>query len=232
MISSPKAAIGVLASGGLDSAVLVHHLLGQGLRVQPFYIRSQLFWQQAEQAALERFLTAVTAPGLEPLVTLELPLDDLYAGHWSLTGRDVPAADTPDEAVYLPGRNALLIVKAALWCQLHGIGRLALAPLGNNPFDDASGEFFASLQAALGRMGLQPLEIVRPFGELSKRQVMELGRGLPLELTFSCISPREQLHCGVCNKCAERRSAFRSADFADLTRYAADPLADTPAPLS
>ena len=40
---------------------------------------------------------------------------------------------------------------------------------------------------------------------------MALGRGLPLELTFSCISPLRGLHCGHCNKCAERQAAFRDA---------------------
>ena len=35
----------------------------------------------------------------------------------------------PDEAVFLPGRNALLTIKAALWCQMHGINELAVATL-------------------------------------------------------------------------------------------------------
>jgi 7-cyano-7-deazaguanine synthase len=55
---------------------------------------------------------------------------------------------------------------------------------------------------------------------MTKRQVMELGRDLPLELTFSCISPVDSLHCGRCNKCAERQAAFRDAGLPDGTRYA------------
>lgn len=223
MISPPsRAAVGVLLSGGLDSAILVGHLLAEGLRVQPFYIRLGLQWEAVERQAAQRFLAAIACDALERLVTLDLPLDDLYQGHWSLTGRGVPDADSPDEAVYLPGRNALLIIKAALWCQLHGIGRLALAPLGNNPFEDASSEFFASLQSALNHMGQKPLEIAAPFAALSKRQVMQLGRRLPLELTFSCIAPQDRLHCGGCNKCAERRAAFRAAGYDDPTCYALD----------
>lgn len=224
--SSPATAVGVLASGGLDSAILVGHLLKEGRHVQPFYIRSNLFWEPTEQAVLARYLAAIASPRLEPLVTLALPLDDLYQGHWSFTGRGVPDADTPDEAVYLPGRNALLIVKAALWCQMHGIGQLALAPLGNNPFADASNEFFTSLQAALNQMGQRELEILRPFAEMNKRQVMLLADGLPLELTFSCIAPRDRLHCGRCNKCAERQAAFRAADRLDPTPYSSDPQPD------
>src|SRR5262245_35435745 len=134
-------AIGVLASGGLDSCILIGHLLREGRRVQPFYIRTGLHWQQEELSTLERFLAAIARQELAKLVVLDLPLADLYKGHGSLTGLDIPAADSPDEAVFLPGRNALLIVKAAVWCQLHGIGELAMAPLGTSPFEDASAEF-------------------------------------------------------------------------------------------
>ena len=50
--------------------------------------------------------------------------------------------------------------------------------------------------------------------------VIALGDGLPLELTFSCIRPIDGLHCGVCSKCAERRDGFRDAGRVDRTRYA------------
>jgi 7-cyano-7-deazaguanine synthase len=201
--------VGLLASGGLDSCILLKHLLDAGRTVKPFYIRSGLCWQAAEQDALECFLDAVAARRLEPLAVLELPLGDVYGDHWSITGRDVPEAGTPDEAVYLPGRNALLTIKAALWCQLHGIDELALATLRSNPFEDASASSFDRLGAVLSGMGPRPIRLVRPFGELEKRQVMELGRTLPLDLTFSCIAPRGRAHCGRCNKCAERQEAFR-----------------------
>src|SRR5690348_6586462 len=93
--------IGVLASGGLDSCILIGHLLRERRRVQPFYIRTGLVWQAEELPALERFLAAIATNNLAKLVVLELPLGDLYEGHWSLTGRETPAADSPDEAVFL-----------------------------------------------------------------------------------------------------------------------------------
>ncbi len=215
----PAEPIGVLTSGGLDSAILVGHLLRER-SVQPIHIRTGLVWQEGELPALRRYLAAITTPDLAELVVLDLPLADLYAGHWSLTGRGTPDADTPDEAVFLPGRNALLLVKAAVWCQLHGIGELALAPLGTSPFEDASEAFFADFQAAINRGSPRPVRLVASFRELTKRQVMALGRDLPLELTFSCIAPVGGLHCGHCNKCAERQAAFREAELDDRTTYA------------
>lgn len=222
IFESPTAPTGLLLSGGLDSCILLGHLLDEGHRVQPFYIRSQLVWQGEELLAVERFRRALSCPRLEELVILELPLGDLYQGHWSITGQEVPDAVSPDDAVYLPGRNALLVIKAALWCRLHGIGRLALAVLRSNPFADATPGFFDDFESALDRAIGGRVRIVRPFARLDKREVMDLGRGLPLELTFSCIAPTEGMHCGRCNKCAERKAAFRLIGTDDPTRYAPD----------
>ncbi len=211
-----------MLSGGLDSSILLGHLLREGHRVRPFYVQSHLVWQPAELAAVGCFLGRMREvfSGLEPLIVLELPLADLYGGHWSLTGHNPPDARSADDAVYLPGRNALLLLKASLWCQLHGIEQLALGVLGTNPFADATSEFFDAFEAALTRSTGSRLRVIRPLAGLTKCQVMELGRGLPLELTFSCIAPVSGLHCGQCNKCAERTAAFRMVDWPDPTPYA------------
>ncbi len=224
---SSDAPIGLLLSGGLDSSILAGSLLDEGRRVRPFYIDSQLVWQREELLAVGRFLKTLATPRLEPLVVLQLPLADLYDGHWSVTGCDVPDAASADGAVYLPARNALLVIKAAVWCRLHGIEQLALAVLRSNPFSDATAGFFRDFESALnyadGDPVHGPVHIVRPFAELDKQQVMRLGQNLPLELTFSCIAPAEGSHCGRCNKCAERQAAFRLIAVDDPTEYAHPP---------
>ena len=63
----------------------------------------------------------------------------------------VPAAGTPDEDVYLPGRNVLLLSKSLLWCHLHGVPEVAMAPLAANPFPDATPEFFETSRGAVNR---------------------------------------------------------------------------------
>ncbi len=151
---------------------------------------------------------------------LDLPLADLYGRHWSLTGDAVPDATTSDEAVYLPGRNALLAIKAAIWCQLHGLRQLALATLRSNPFPDASDDFFEKLQSALSVGSSAKIELIRPLAKFGKVEVMRLGREMPLGFSFSCIAPIGTQHCGRCNKCAERKRAFSDADLPDPTTYA------------
>src|SRR4051812_49976525 len=98
--SGGSPALAVLASGGLDSAVLLAESLGDHAAVHPLYVRCGLAWEPAELDHLRRFLTAVAAPALRPLHVLEVPVADLYGEHWGLTGRGVPGADMPDEAVF------------------------------------------------------------------------------------------------------------------------------------
>jgi 7-cyano-7-deazaguanine synthase len=157
---------------------------------------------------------------LAELVELNLPVDDLYEEHWSITGAAVPDRTTSDEAVFLPGRNPLLLIKPVMWCVLHGIEKLAIATLAANPFDDAKPDFFHRFEAMVEQATGRTVRIVRPFEMLSKRCVMLLGRDTPLELTFSCIAPVHGLHCGRCNKCAERAAAFAHLENGDPTPYA------------
>src|SRR5947208_609273 len=111
--------LAVLISGGLDSAIL----LGDALRRQavvPIYVRFGLSWEAVELQYLRRFLDALAGPALKPLVTLEQPVADVYGPHWSITG-NAPLIGTPEEAVFLPGRNVLLLAKSLLWCHLNSV---------------------------------------------------------------------------------------------------------------
>jgi 7-cyano-7-deazaguanine synthase len=212
--------VAVLASGGLDSAILVADLMSEGREVTPIYVRFGLGWEDVEVLHLERFLASLPESRIKPLIVLDLPVADIYGAHWSVTGHDVPDDNSPDEAVYLPGRNLLLLAKSSVWCALNGIPTIALGTLAANPFPDADRAFFADFSALAARALGQPLEVVTPFAGRKKHEVLELGRPFALDLTFSCIAPRSERHCGCCNKCAERRLAFSELGLDDTTEYA------------
>ncbi|MFZ8477477.1 7-cyano-7-deazaguanine synthase, partial [Staphylococcus aureus] len=91
---------------------------------------------------------------------------------WSLTGQGVPGADTPDDAVFLPGRNVLLLAKALLWCHLRGVPAVALAPLEGNPVPDATPEFFLAYQNIVNRAVGGSVQVVQPYRGLSKAEVL------------------------------------------------------------
>lgn len=212
--------LAVLISGGLDSAILLGEAVRARKAVYPLYVRCGLFYEPVELRELRRYLRALRAPALKPLVVLDMPVADLYGKHWSVTGRKVPGLGTPDEEVFLPGRNVLLLAKGMLWCHLHGVPAVALGSLVTNPFPDATAEFFRALEDVVNRAVAGRVRIELPYAGLHKTEVMRRGRDLPLRHSFSCIRPRNGLHCGRCNKCGERRQAFTEAGLTDPTRYA------------
>jgi 7-cyano-7-deazaguanine synthase len=212
--------LAVLISGGLDSAILLGQALQQQSVVFPLYVRCGLLWESVELAHLRKYLEALRAGSLQALTILEQPVVDLYGSHWSITGQGVPAGDTPDAAVFLPGRNVLVLSKAILWCHLHRVPALALGTLASNPFPDATPQFFQDMQRVVNESVQGRVAIRLPLAGLKKAEVMRLGRGLPLQLSFSCINPKDGWHCGQCNKCAERKQAFADVGMADPTDYA------------
>jgi 7-cyano-7-deazaguanine synthase len=212
--------VAVLASGGLDSAALIGEL-SRTRQVTPIFIESGLVWEADEKRALSAFLAALDSASVDAPVYLQLPIASIYGDHWSTTGRDVPDASTEDSAVYLPGRNVLLIGLAAVWCSLNASHRIAIGSLDDNPFPDGSHAFFAEYGRLLSGALSHDIEVLAPFRGIHKWEVIARNRELPLELSLSCIAPVARQHCGVCNKCFERREAFRKAGVPDRTVYAA-----------
>ena len=233
----------VLLSGGLDSAVLLADEARSAFAkatadkpalahatadkpVLPVYVSVGLAWEDAERRMLAQLLaTPLFHQGVAPLETLEFTMRDVYpASHWAIVGKP-PAYDTPDEDVYLIGRNLVLLTKAGVMAATRKATRIVLGTLAGNPFPDATPEFFAAMQRSV-RLGLHhDVAIETPFARMHKEDVIRLGDrlGVPLALSLSCMNPIDAptpLHCGQCSKCRERREGFAAAGVADPTAYA------------
>jgi len=214
-----KMPVALLVSGGIESATLLWLLTQYFAQIYPVYVRLGLNWENSEYQFLLQFLKAIKQPTIQPITVLNSPAENIYGNHWSITGHNSPDASTDDEAVYLPGRNLLLLTQTAIWCSLTQIPFMALGSLGTNPFPDASPKFFDQMQNTL-TIGLNfNISILRPFDKMHKDEVILLAKNLPLHLTFSCIQPINGIHCGQCNKCAERQKAFLKAALEDQTIY-------------
>lgn len=223
----------MLFSGGLDSAVLLADAARQD-PVLPIYVGVGFAWEAEERAMAARLVTAL---GVNPPAYLRFDMRDVFpATHWAVKG-EPPSFDTPDEDVFIDGRNVILLSKAAVYiatlarAKAPGSAesrstRLAIGTLAGNPFPDATPAFFDTMGRALS-LGLgTEIRIEAPFASMHKEDVIRLGvrLGVPLELTLSCMQPEGGRHCGRCSKCRERRDAFAAAGVTDPAAYREKPL--------
>jgi 7-cyano-7-deazaguanine synthase len=218
-----KRRLAVLASGGLDSSVMLAELARGGGEVFPVYVRAGLMWERHELAALRSYIRRLNMRSIHSVSVLQLPMGDLAGGHWSMTGRKVPGYRAAVSSNYILGRNLSLLAKAAIFCAYNRIGEIAMAPLESNPFPDARPEFFRALERAINLgVGLR-LKILTPYVGMTKGEVIRRGANLPLRFTVTCARPEGVTHCGRCTKCAERIQGFREAGVPDPTEYARRP---------
>ena len=209
----------------MDSCVLLANVAEKGI-AHPIYVETGIPWEWAEKRTLKSFIQAIDNPNIKPVTTLTLPVKALYGqSHWTMSEETVPEYDAPDEAVYIPGRNIILITLAAIWCSLNDVHRIVIGSLAGNPFPDATPDFFRSVASSNG-MGLDhPLTVEAPLRHMHKEELLASNLKLPLHLTLTCSNPQlgtddTIIHCAQCNKCRERHEAFIEANISDNTLYA------------
>lgn len=214
----------VLYSGGLDSSVLLG-LESITATVWPLRVHYGLRWEISEEVMCRKYIRALRRRGprtVQQLAVKEIDVAPAARPSWALGG-SVPPAGSEDTAVELPDRNTLLLRTALEFCAGHGIPEMALGILAGNPFADATEGFFARWEeASVIRFGRR-VRIRTPFRTLRKSDVIHFGKAdrLPLDLTVSCCDPIDEgIHCGECNKCAERQEAFRQARVRDGAKFA------------
>lgn len=209
----------VLASGGLNSCVLLSCVAEVAGEVHPLFVRNGHPWEDAEVAALRQFVAALGRPQIRSVAERALPLRDLLEVHWGARGYQ-PGFSDGYRANFIPGRNLALLSVASLFAFVQGADALALGLLEGNPYPDASPRFFSAFETLFVEGLGRPLAILTPFAQLPKEEVVRIGEALPLELSLSCVNPVDGQHCGNdCNKCAERQKAFALAGIADPTSY-------------
>ena len=212
----------VLFSGGLDSTVLVHHLLQEkadlkllsidyGQRHQREIISST---QIAESLQLPHFILSL--PSLAKLLGGSALTDEkvsLPEGHY---------AEDSMKATVVPNRNMILISLAAGHAISLNFDTVAYAAHAGDHtiYPDCRPEFADALDQTLKLADWKKITLHRPFVKWSKEDLVRHGKelGVPFEKTWSCYAGKE-IHCGKCGTCVERKEAFELVGLSDPTEY-------------
>jgi len=204
----------VLASGGVESAALVVHMLEKG-EVVPVYVRTGFPYETVEGRKLRSLLDVIARRGLFPL--REVTLQGLALR--------LPPELTREEDVEIPLRNLILAGVGALVGHEVNARGVAMGVLGNAPFPDNNRDYLDRLEQLLQEGLRRPgFLLLTPFMGRPKEEILQsFASRVPWEHTFSCMSPVRGEHCGICDKCRERHTAFLRAGIPDPTFYTSPP---------
>lgn len=224
-----------LFSGGMDSTVLLAHLLDEGNEVDALSVN----YGQRHAKELDAAKMIARDMGVPHDVADLTPLRTLLSGS-ALTDAsvDVPDGHYAEESMRLtvvPNRNAIMLSVAAGVAVARGATAVATAVHAGDHaiYPDCRPAFITALSCAtmIGTEGFGDVVILAPFMDGSKADIAFRGwaLGAPLDLTWSCYKGGQR-HCGACGTCYERREAFVDAGITDPTDYAKLPLYREPRP--
>lgn len=177
----------VLLSGGLDSATVLALMKGNGrncLAVGFDYGQRHLIELNRARQIAEHYAT--------PFEIVTLP--------------DMPRVDD----VVFAGRNLVFASVAIAMAQARGYPCVAIGCNASDwlRFPDCRPAFWSALKKCAAEA--YEIAVETPFVYRDKRDVVETARWLrvPIELTWSCYTPRGNEPCGECLACKTREDAL------------------------
>jgi 7-cyano-7-deazaguanine synthase len=226
----------VLLSGGLDSTTTLAVALKEG------FVPYALSFRYGQRHAVELDAARRIAADFKVARHIVADIDLRVLGGSALTS-DLPVpkhrdGDTIGDGIpvtYVPARNTIFLSYALAWAEVLGsadvfIGVNALDYSGYpdcRPEYIAAFERMANLATKSGVEGTTKLRIHTPLLQLTKREIVALGRSLGVDysLTTSCYDPAaDGAACGQCDACLLRLKGFAENGLSDPIVYrAAEP---------
>ncbi len=221
--SKPQSVVAIY-SGGMDSTVMLYQMVARGIAVKGAL---SVDYGQKHRKELECAAEICRELGIVHR-SLDLRAVDELFGRSSLTCQEeaVPEGHYEEasmKSTVVPNRNMILLSLATAWAiSLKAEAVAYAAHSGDHAiYPDCREEFASALDVAIQLCDWSQVFLYRPFVALSKADIAAEGARLsvPFEKTWSCYKG-EELHCGRCGTCIERREAFHLAGLQDKTSYA------------
>lgn len=211
----------LIYSGGMDSTVALYKFLAEGRDVACMGVdygqkhKKELAYAAGLCKTLGVDFKVADLSALRPLLAGSSQTDDsvpVPEGHY---------AEESMKATVVPNRNMIMLAVAAGYAMSIGAESVAYAAHAGDHaiYPDCRPEFADALEHAIKLADWRQVVLERPFITMTKTDIAKLGRGLgvPFADTWSCYKG-EEIHCGVCGTCVERREAL---DGFDPTVYSA-----------
>lgn len=232
MTSGKQGAV-VLVSGGLDSSVLLHHVV-KNLKRDPVHVISYHYAQRhLRELECATFQVAQAGAAVHRIIDISF-LGELLSGGTALVtgGSEVPDLAELDEVArrqpptYVPNRNMILLSLAVGYAEANGIHEVYYGAQAQDDYGywDCTYAFIDRINDLLGLNRGKPVQVLAPLTSHSKADNVRLGDSLGVQFsqTWSCYRGGE-VACGACPTCVERLKAFEIVGEVDPIPYVLRP---------
>lgn len=203
----------VLLSGGLDSIVSA---AVAAKRSRPVLALTIDYGQRSAAMEIKAARGACHDLGV-PQQTVCVPFFREFKGNPLIGAGRAPSAAslTRPRDVWVPFRNGVFIAIAAAYAEHLG-ARLIVTGFNREEavdFPDNTRAFTTAINQALRHGMRRPARVVSYVQDLSKRQIVELGRAInaPMRHVYSCYRGGPRM-CGRCASCLLLRKALTEAE--------------------
>jgi len=199
-------------SGGMDSTVLLYHLLSGGHEVKAI----SFDYGQRHRKEIDAARAICALQGIEHRIADLSSIGPrfLYGSSQTDPSVPVPSGHYQEEsmkATVVPARNTIMASIAAGWAIALKFDSIALAiHAGDHAiYPDCRLEWLDAMRRLFRYFDWEQISIDAPFVGLTKRQIAERGQELdvPFHLTWTCYAGKA-IPCGVCGSCIERAEAL------------------------
>ncbi len=212
----------VLLSGGMDSVTALYDALEnhEVVGALSFDYGSKHNHKEIPFAVLHCKKTNI----IHRIVKMDF-ISELFKSDLLKSGGDIPEGHYEAEsmkATVVPFRNGIMLAIACGYAEsLEAEAVVIGAHSGDHAiYPDCRNDFMDAMSQAMQNGTYAKVELLAPFVDIDKTAILKKGiqLGLDYSLTWSCYKGND-LHCGKCGTCVERKEAFELAGVADPTIY-------------
>lgn len=190
-----------LASGGLDSSLLMYLLSQKGHEIFPLFIDYGQLSAVNEWQSLKKISKNLN---LKPY-----RIDISGFGKSIDSGINNKKLDIKKFA-FLPNRNLLFLTVGSAYAFNLSIFNIAIGLISNPIFPDQTKQFLASAEQSIKEALGADMRIIAPLIDLNKMDIYQLAmaNNVPIEDIYYCHSGNED-PCGECIACLEHVEAIK-----------------------
>jgi 7-cyano-7-deazaguanine synthase len=218
----------VILSGGMDSTVLLHHVV-KTLNFDEVYAVTFNYGQRiAREIDCAKFQAKVCNVKEHKIINMDFFRDISTMSALTNTNLNIPKArddiGNAQPLSYVPFRNLLLLTSAAGWAESIGAQDLyygAVEVDDHSGYWDCTSMFLDKVNNIYSLNRKNNIKVNAPFMHFSKEDVIKTGIDLQVDFrqTHTCYEGTDPA-CGECVSCAARIKGFIDNKIVDPIKYA------------